>query len=89
MKGIVHIGDKLSSGGTVHSGASGMKFVGQAVARQGDTVSCRSPGHGVNRIAEGDQCFMHLGRPLALHGHKCECGCTLIFSLPRAGRALG
>lgn len=87
MKGIIRIGDKLSSGGTVQSAASGMKFDGREVARQGDTVWCPLPGHGVNSIAEGDQGFMHSGRPVALHGHRCECGCTLISSLPRAGRA--
>ncbi|EFO2377525.1 hypothetical protein DRR48_07745 [Escherichia coli] len=26
------------------------------------------------------------GKPVALHGHRCGCGCTLISSLPNAGK---
>ncbi len=86
MRGVIRIGDKLSSGGVVRSAATGMKFNGREVARQGDTVFCPLPGHGVNQIAEGDPGSTHKGRPIALHGHRCQCGCTLITSLPQAGR---
>lgn len=45
---------------------------------------------GVIRIGDkrcwGNQGFIHKSRPMALHGHRCDCGCTLITSLPQAGR---
>ncbi|MCY1185490.1 PAAR motif protein [compost metagenome] len=87
MRGVIRVGDKLSSGGVVQSGASGMKFMGREVACLGDRVSCPLPGHGINEIAEGDEGSKYQGRPIALHGHRCACGCTLITSLPQAGRS--
>jgi uncharacterized Zn-binding protein involved in type VI secretion len=86
MRGVIREGDKLSSGGAVHSGASGMQFLGQAVACKGDKVFCPLPGHGENEIAEGDEGSQYQGRPIALDGHRCYCGCTLLTSLPQAGR---
>ncbi len=86
MKGVIRIGDKLSSGGEVISAESGMLFNGREVAAVGDAVFCPLPGHGPNKIAEGDPGSTRKGRPIALHGHRCECGCTLISSLPQAGR---
>ncbi|WP_449433887.1 PAAR domain-containing protein [Pseudomonas putida] len=86
MRGIIRIHDKLCSGGEVRSAGDGMLFGGREVARQGDTVFCPIPGHGVNSIAEGDTSFTQKGRPIALHGHRCECGSSLIRSLPLAGR---
>ncbi|MNJ20584.1 hypothetical protein D3C77_149190 [compost metagenome] len=81
MRGVVRIDDKLTSGGVVITAAVGMTFLGRA------KVSCPLPGHGVNAIAEGDDAATFLGRPIALHGHRCQCGCLLISSLPQAGRS--
>lgn len=86
MQGVIREGDKLSSGGVVLTGASGLKFLGRAVARVGDKVFCPLLGHGANTIAEGDEGNKCLGQPIALDGHRCACGCTLITSLPQAGR---
>ncbi|HEY0289382.1 MAG TPA: PAAR domain-containing protein [Pseudomonas sp.] len=87
MRGVIREGDKLSSGGSVQAGVSGMQFMRRAVACKGDPVFCPLPGHGVNEIAEGDEGSQHLGRPIALDGHRCACGCTLITSLAQAGRS--
>ena len=55
------------------------------IARLGDLVDCpqRYPNgvlHGVNRIIEGDTTTLLNERPIALEGHRTECGCTLIAS---------
>lgn len=84
MQGVIREGDKLSSGGSVQTGVSGMQFMGRAVACQGDKVFCPLPGYGFNEIAEGDEGSKYLGRPIALDGHRCAC--SLITSLPQAGR---
>lgn len=86
MRGVICVGDRLSSGGDVLTGARELKFVGREVACVGDEVICPLPGHGRNQISEGDTGSRCNGRPIALHGHRCDCGCTLISSLPNAGR---
>lgn len=87
MQNIIRLGDKLSSGGEVLTANSGMTFMGRVAACVGDIVACPLPGHGRNQIVEGDPAFLACGRPVALHGHQCACGCVLINSLPEAGRA--
>lgn len=84
MNGIIRIGDRNSSGGTVLGGSSAMRFDGIGVARQGDPVNCPLPGHGRTSIAEGHPTFMDEGVPVAFNGHRCACGCTLVSSLPEA-----
>ncbi|SDX45851.1 Zn-binding Pro-Ala-Ala-Arg (PAAR) domain-containing protein, incolved in TypeVI secretion [Pseudomonas syringae] len=84
MKGIIRIGDKTSSGGTVLSGSMVMIFRGIGAARQGDSVICPIPGHGSTVIAEGHPTLRDNGVPVAFHGHRCACGCALISSLPEA-----
>jgi uncharacterized Zn-binding protein involved in type VI secretion len=42
---------------------------------------CPLPGHGINPIIEGMATYLIGGRMVALHGHHCACGCTLISSL--------
>jgi len=83
MKNIIRIGDKTTSGGTVRSGSTVMIFRGIGVARKGDSVDCPIPGHGRTEIAEGHPTFHDHGIPIAFHGHRCACGCTLISSLPQ------
>ncbi|MDS7914957.1 PAAR domain-containing protein [Klebsiella pasteurii] len=84
MKGIIRTGDTHTGGGKVLSGSTNMKFGGIGVARLGDPVSCPSKGHGPTVIAEGHPTFKDHGVPVAFHGHRCACGCTLISSLPQA-----
>lgn len=85
MKGIIRVGDKNTGGGSVLSGSTNMKFCGIGVARLGDPVSCPTGGHGPTVIAEGHPTYKDNGVPVAFHGHRCVCGCTLISSLPQAG----
>lgn len=87
MKPVIRQGDQLSSGGVVVTGTSEIIVNGAAVACVGDKVFCPLPGHGPNIIAEGDEGSTYLGRAMALQGHRCACGCTLISSLPQVGRA--
>lgn len=82
MQGIIRIGDKTTHGGVVLVGSATMIFAGIGVARKGDAVSCPQPGHGVTTIIEGNPDYLDHGIPVAFHGHKCGCGCTLITSLP-------
>ncbi|MFW0975053.1 MULTISPECIES: PAAR domain-containing protein [Enterobacteriaceae] len=84
MKGIIRVGDKNTGGGSVLSGSTNMKFCGIGVARLGDPVSCPIEGHGPTVIAEGHPTFKDNGVPVAFHGHRCACGCTLISGLPQA-----
>ena len=46
-----------------------------------DRVDCPLNGHGINAIVEGDAGFLFNGIPVALEGHKSECGCSLIGSV--------
>lgn len=82
MKGIIRIGDKTTSGGSVLTGSTNRKFHGIGVARVGDRVSC--PAHGETVVKEGHPTFNDQGIPIAFHGHRCACGCALITSLPEA-----
>lgn len=84
MKNIIRIGDKNSCGGSVVSGSAVMTFGGIGVVRVGDLVVCPRPGHGRNAVAEGHPRFKDNGVPIAFDGHRCECGCALISSMPRA-----
>jgi len=82
MKGIIRIGDKTTSGGSVLTGSPNRKFHGIGVARVGDRVSC--PAHGPTVVSEGHSTFRDNGVPIAFQGHRCACGCALITSLPEA-----
>ncbi|KAE9651626.1 PAAR domain-containing protein [Pseudomonas sp. PB105] len=84
MKNIIRIEDKTTGGGTVLSGSTVMIFRGIGAARKGDPVDCPIPGHGRTEIAEGHPTFHDHGIPVAFHGHRCACGCTLISSLFQA-----
>jgi uncharacterized Zn-binding protein involved in type VI secretion len=84
MFAIIRIGDKTTHGGAVLSGSDTMKFGNIGVARLGDMVSCPIKGHGPTTIIEGNPDYLDNGIPVAFHGHKCACGCTLISSLAAA-----
>ncbi|KAB8306723.1 MULTISPECIES: PAAR domain-containing protein [Rahnella] len=81
---VVRVGDKTTHGGMVLAGSGTMTFANIPVARKGDKVSCPIPGHGPTTIIEGNPNYLDNGIPVAFHGHKCACGCTLISSLPAA-----
>ncbi|MTD29392.1 PAAR domain-containing protein [Erwinia sorbitola] len=81
MKGIVRIGDKTTGGGQVQSGSEKMILQGVGVARINDLVICPLVGHSPSYIAEGHPTMKDNGIPVAFHGYKCSCGCTLISSL--------
>ena len=81
MKGIIRIGDKTTGDGQVQDGSQKMKFGGIGVAREGDPVTCPAEGHNPSFIAEGHPTIKDNGVPVAFHGYKCTCGCTLISSL--------
>ncbi|MDB5768238.1 MAG: repeat containing protein [Collimonas fungivorans] len=83
---IIVVGDSTSHGGHVISGSPTHNILDKPIARLGDLVECPLvyPGgkpHGVNKIIEGHSTFILDGIPVALEGHKTECGCTLIGSI--------
>lgn len=75
-RNIILVGDATSHGGAVVTGSESDRVDGRAIARQGDGVRC--PIHGLKRIVEGDASTLLHGRPIALEGHRTECGATLI-----------
>lgn len=83
MLPIIRKGDKTTHGGSVMTASAVMIFGGINVARKGDIVSCPLPGHGPTVIIEGNPNYLDNGIPVAFHGHKCACGCTLISSFPQ------
>lgn len=87
MKGVIRLGDATDHGGKVISASATMLIHGKGVARIGDLVACPQTGHGVNKIIEGDGVFKDGGRPIALDGHKTECGCALISSINIVGKS--
>ncbi|WP_294613931.1 PAAR domain-containing protein [uncultured Gilliamella sp.] len=86
MKNVIQLGDATSHGGKVITASSKLIVFTKGVARMGDMVTCPIKGHGVNPIIEGDPQFIEEGKPVAFHGHKTACGCTLISSLTNFGK---
>ncbi|WP_084009935.1 PAAR domain-containing protein [Pandoraea oxalativorans] len=84
MTGIIRVGDQHTGGGTVLAGSQTRFFLGTAIARLFDPVSC--PKHGDNRIATATSRAFDDGVQVAQHGDLCDCGCQLISSLPNSGR---
>jgi uncharacterized Zn-binding protein involved in type VI secretion len=86
---IIVVGDGGShAGARVISGSPRSSIDGRAVARKGDSVDCpqRYPGgrpHGVNPIVEGTDKYLIDGIPVALEGHRTECGCVLVGTVNR------
>jgi uncharacterized Zn-binding protein involved in type VI secretion len=79
MKPIVRKGDALlEHGGAVLEGHYFSE--GRSIACKGDAALCSS--HGRTQIAEGCDLLQFDNRPVALHGHRCACGCTLVSSKP-------
>lgn len=81
---VVRLGDSTSHGGKVMSASTRHFIDGIGIARVGDLITCPQSGHGINSIVEGAATYLIGGRMVALHGHRCACGCTLISSLVTA-----
>lgn len=80
MKSPIRLGDVLESGGQVTTASPTMTFMGRPLARKGDAALCAR--HGPTTIAEGNEGFPDQdGTPVAMHHHRCACGCRLISSL--------
>lgn len=82
---IIGVGDGTSHGGKVVTGSGTHTISGRPIARINDLVDCpeRYPDgrpHGVNKIMEASSTFTIGGERVALHGHRTECGCTLVGS---------
>ncbi|MFY9996919.1 MAG: PAAR domain-containing protein [Leclercia sp.] len=85
MKAIIRQGDTLREyGGKVIGGH--YSCFGKGIACKGDPVSCNK--HGMTTIVEGSALVEVDGSPVALHGHRCACGCTLVSSFPDCEIAL-
>lgn len=79
MKNIVRQGDTLREyGGQVLAGH--YDCYGKGIACKGDPVKCNF--HGMTQIAQGSGLTQVDGQPVALHGDRCACGCTLVSSFP-------
>ena len=79
MKHIIRQGDSLKEyGGSVIGGH--YLYFGKGMAVKGDAVKCTK--HGMTTIVEGSSLTKVDGQPVALHGHRCACGCTLVSSNP-------
>ncbi len=83
-KGIVRLGDKLTSGGVVISASSTMVIEGKTAALVNDIVTCPIVGHGINRIVSGAPKWLSDGKQVAFDQSVCACGCKVISSLPTA-----
>ncbi|KHJ68455.1 PAAR repeat-containing protein [Pantoea rodasii] len=84
MANVIRQGDTLREyGGKVLAGH--YLCFGKGIAVIGDAVKCNK--HGMTNIAEGSSLTKVDGQPVALHGHKCACGCTLVSSFPDCGIA--
>jgi uncharacterized Zn-binding protein involved in type VI secretion len=75
---LVRMGDSMSPfGGEVLEGH--YEAFGKPVACKGDQARCDL--HGKTYISEGSSNSTMDGKPVALDGHRCECGCRLVSSL--------
>ena len=82
MQNIIRQGDTLREyGGKVLEGH--YDCFGKGIASKGDAVVCNH--HGMTKIVEGSAISQVDGQPVALHGHRCACGCTLVSSFPDFG----
>lgn len=79
-KALIRLGDKTTHGGKVITASQFTYSMGKRVARVGDLVKCPKKRHGVNPIITGDHTLIVDGKPVARHGDKTACGCSLIAS---------
>ncbi|MND78109.1 PAAR motif protein [compost metagenome] len=78
MMPLVRMGDPLKPfGGEVLDGH--YEAFGKPVACVGDRARCDK--HGMTHITEGTAGSTIDGKPVALDGHRCACGCQLVSTL--------
>lgn len=87
MRCVIRLDDSTDHGGKVITASSTTIIRGKPVARIGDKVNCPQKDHGITTIIEGEPSFKDQGKPIALDGHKCACGCKLISSLNDVGKS--
>lgn len=75
MGKVIRQGDTLKEYGGRVLGGHYLCF-GKGIAARGDAVKCNK--HGMTIIVEGSSIAWVDGQPIALHGHHCACGCTLV-----------
>lgn len=73
---IARVGDAITHGGTITSGASKWDCEGPMIARVTDTVLCSL--HGPQTITTGSPDWTCEGQPIARVGSLCSCGATII-----------
>ncbi|AJK45866.1 PAAR domain-containing protein [Burkholderia plantarii] len=89
---IAVVGDATDHGGRIITGSDTHKIGGKKIARLHDLVDCPKTypdgrPHGINKIIEAHPTLSVGGRNVALHGHRTECGCSLIAgSTAKVGR---
>ncbi|MEI7294790.1 PAAR domain-containing protein [Paraburkholderia tropica] len=82
MIDLVRLGDRTDHGGKVTTASKTMCYRGVRVARKGDLVECPlHPDVNPNVILDGDPKISDKGVPIARHGFRTTCGCTLISSV--------
>jgi len=78
LQKLIRVGDTLKPyGGEVLSGS--YSAFGKPVACVDDKVKCNQ--HGMTTIVQGTTGSTVNGKAVALDGHQCACGCTLVSSL--------
>ncbi|WP_144816581.1 PAAR domain-containing protein [Aerolutibacter ruishenii] len=73
----VVLGDSTSSGGKVVTGSPFTDIDGMSVARVSDKATCLLH-KGVFPIVDGDSTTIIDGQPVALHGSRLACGCSVL-----------
>lgn len=85
MLPLVRVGDPLEPfGGEVLQGH--FLAFGKPVACVGDQARCKQ--HGLTKIIQGASGSILNGKPVALHGYRCECGCRLVSTLAVSSMAV-
>jgi uncharacterized Zn-binding protein involved in type VI secretion len=85
MLPLVRMGDSLDPyGGEVLEGH--YEAFGKPVACVGDKARCNK--HGTTHVSEGASGSTIDGKAVALHGHRCDCGCRLVSSLASSSMAV-
>ncbi|MEX6226938.1 PAAR domain-containing protein [Providencia hangzhouensis] len=87
MKNVIRVGDTLKPYGGKRAIRSMLAF-GKPVACVGDSAVCNRHRH--TTIVEGASGSSMNGNPVALDGHRCACGCTLVsFTFDDGYQAIG
>lgn len=80
---FIVVGDRLSHGGSVVSGAEQTDIAGKPIAREGDRAVCSV--HGPTTIISGDATVVIDGQAAAREGDRTACGAVLVSSQSTTG----